>query len=67
MEKLTVKEKEILEELVQGKTNAEMAEKIGYSERYIKKMLQNLQKKFKVENRIKLVVAYIYTKLSKYV
>lgn len=39
----------------QGKTNKEIADKLGYSEVYIKKNLQTCFKYFKVKNRVEMV------------
>ena len=66
MKKITKKEIKVLEELIQGKTNIEISEELGYSEVYIKKMLQTLRKKFNVNNRVKLVVAYLYIKFNNF-
>ena len=39
----------------QGKTNKQIADKLGYSEVYIKKNLQTCFKYFKVKNRVEMV------------
>lgn len=39
----------------QGKTNKQIADKLGYSEIYIKKNLQTCFKYFKVKNRVEMV------------
>lgn len=48
-------QKEILHELINGSTNAQIAERIGYSESSIKRRIKELFKLFEVKNRISLV------------
>lgn len=54
---MLLKQQEItlIELILQGKTNLEMAEFLGYSESSIKKMLTRLYKKFNVSTRIGLI------------
>lgn len=51
-EPLTNREQEILEKLVEGKTNAEIAEEIFLSESTVKKYLRNILEKLHLKNRV---------------
>ncbi|WP_246819962.1 response regulator transcription factor [Corynebacterium sp. HMSC05E07] len=53
---LTNREKEILHHLCEGKSNAEIAESMNYSESAIKKQLSHIMSLFNVETRLRLVV-----------
>jgi len=57
--KLTEEQTKILELLVQGKTNMQIANELGYSDRSVKRKLQKLKKLFQVENRTALTSAFL--------
>lgn len=52
---LSDEENKILELLIKGKTNLEIADEIGYSEASVKKRLTKLYKRFQVTSRIELL------------
>lgn len=52
---ITELQRNILQELLQGSTNSQIAEKVGYSERSINRKLKELCKMFKVTNRNSLI------------
>lgn len=52
---LTNTEIDLLEYVIQGKSNLEISEIIGYSESSVKKMLSKIYKKFNVKNRLALI------------
>lgn len=51
---LSEKEKSLLNLIINGKTNYEIAEIMGYSPDMIKYLIKKLLKKFKVKNRLEL-------------
>lgn len=53
--KLTELQKVILHELIKGSTNAQIGEKIYYSESSVKNKIKQLFKKFSVKKRVSLV------------
>ena len=53
---LTEREQQVLELLVEGLTNAEIAERIYLSENTIKKHIKNILEKFHLNNRVKAAV-----------
>lgn len=53
--KLTELQKVILEELVNGSTNQQIAEKTGYSESSIKRKVKELFNVFNVKNKASLI------------
>ena len=53
--KLTEEQKVILEELISGSTNQQIADKIGYSESSIKRKVKELLNVFNVKNRASLI------------
>jgi len=65
--KLTEEQKSIIELVVQGKTNAQIAEEMGYCERNVKKKLHKIYKTFKVENRAALITTYLSMKFAEYI
>lgn len=62
--KLTEIQKVILEELVNGSTNQQIAEKTGYCERSIKRKIKHLFNTFDVKNRSSLVREAIISKAN---
>ena len=58
MIKLTKQEEKILDLLVQGKTNKEIAEEIFVSVHTVKLHLEKLFDKFSVKNRVQLAIKY---------
>lgn len=54
--KLSDEQKEIIEYVKQGKTNAFIAKELKYSERSIKRKLQKLYNEFGANNKASLVV-----------
>lgn len=52
---LSDKEKELLNLIINGKTNYEIADIMGYSTDMIKYLIRKLFKKFKVKNRLELI------------
>lgn len=65
--KLTQEQIDILEQVVQGRTNMQIAEHLGYSERSVKRKLQKLFRFFKVENRAALATSYMATKFADWI
>ena len=47
----TEKEKEIIDYVIEGMTNIEIAEEVGYSERSVKQYLTKIFNKIRVSNR----------------
>ncbi len=62
--KLTEIQKVILEELINGGTNQQIAEKTGYCERSIKRKIKHLFNTFDVKNRSSLVREAIISKAN---
>jgi DNA-binding NarL/FixJ family response regulator len=60
--KLTEEQKDILEELISGSTNQQIADKTGYCERSIKRKIKHLFNTFNVKNRSSLVREAIIAK-----
>ncbi|MBD0853533.1 DNA-binding response regulator [Corynebacterium striatum] len=58
---LTNREKEILHHLCEGKSNAEIAESMNYSESAIKKQLSRIMSLFNVDTRLRLVVKVFHS------
>lgn len=56
--KATNEEKEIIQCIIMGKNNSEIAEEIGYSLGAVKKKINNIYKKFNVNSRVGLVREY---------
>ena len=52
---LTDKEKKLLNLIINGKTNYEIADIMGYSTDMIKYLIKKLFKKFRVRNRLELI------------
>lgn len=59
---LTQREKELMELLVLGKTNPELAEDMFVSIHTIKSMLEKLFRKFEVKSRVQLAIKYVKEK-----
>jgi len=55
MRKLTMEQESIIKLVVQGRTNMQIAEELGYSERSIKRRLRAIYKAYSVDNRQSLV------------
>ena len=55
----------VLDLVVDCKTNAEIAEEIGYSERQVKRIIKRLFKHYKTARRIELVKYYIISQFNK--
>lgn len=56
---LTQREKELMELLVSGKSNLELANEMFVSTHTIKSMLEILFRKYNVNNRVQLAVSYL--------
>lgn len=64
--KLSNTQKNVIKLVVQGLTNAQIAQELSFSEANIKKNLQKIYKSFKVQNRSSLVreaLSAIYSEL----
>ena len=59
MIKLTNREKDVIELLVLGLSNQEIADKLFVSIHTVKAVLENLYSKFDVHNRVALAVYYV--------
>ena len=57
--KITEREKELIELLITGKTNKELARDMIVSIHTIKSILENLYRKFDVHNRMQLAIKYL--------
>lgn len=57
-------EKKVLKFVVDCKTNSEIAEEIGYTERHINRIVRKLFRHFGVKKRIELVKLYIISQYS---
>ena len=55
----------VLDLVVDCKTNAEIAEEIGYSERQVKRIIKRLFKYYQTAKRIELVKFYIISQFDK--
>lgn len=66
MRKRDNKFNDILNLLIQGKTNAEIASILGFSLITIKKDVSFLMKKYKVKSRIELAIEYFAEKQAVY-
>ncbi|WP_201353695.1 response regulator transcription factor [Hydrogenimonas urashimensis] len=64
---LTPREKEIVEEVAQGKNNREIAERLGIAERTVKAHLGNIYGKLRVSNRLELALKVKETGSSTFV
>ena len=62
MKKRDKKFKDILDLLILGKTNDEIAEVLGYASITIKQDIAFLLKKYKVKNRVQLAIEYFAEK-----
>ncbi len=62
--KLTEEQKVILEELISGSTNQQIADKIGYSESSIKRKVKELFNVFNVKNRASLISGAAIAKIQ---
>lgn len=54
----------ILDLVVQGKTNKDIATVLNFSVPYVKKLLSRLFKKYKVENRTALAIEYMAQRIA---
>ena len=59
MAELTDTELKVLKAVVDCKTNSEIAEEIGYTERHINRIVRKLFRLYNVRKRIELVKLYI--------
>ncbi len=55
-QRITLREKQVLEMLVEGRSNKEIANPLGIEERTVKAHVAKLMRKFGVQNRIRLSV-----------
>lgn len=62
-EKLTGRERQVLQGLCTGGTNPEIGEQIGISEATVKSYLIGLQDKFQERNRTRLALLAVYLKV----
>jgi len=65
MADLTEIEQRVLDYVVDCKTNFEIAEEIGYSERQVKRIIKRLFKHYKAVRRIELVKYYIISQYNR--
>lgn len=52
-------ENKVLSLVIECKTNSEIAEETGYSERHIYRILRKLYRKFKADKKIEIIKSYI--------
>ena len=59
MKKLTKREAEVLDLLIKGKTNKEIASSLYISTHTVKAILEKLYEKLNIHNRVQLAVYYL--------
>lgn len=64
MADLTEIEQQVLDYVVDCKTNMEIAEEIGYSETQVKRIIRRIFKRYKATCRIELVKLYIISQFN---